>query len=165
MSDKSLNDYEQKLIRNVAEHGWFGLSVVGGAYDFTYTIGFWETLQKPELIVCGLPVKLAQSVLWEAFRQIKAGTRTVADGERWSDLLADFDCVSRPVHPTHISREHFNSALWYRRFRLGKDDGFSAFQLFWPSAKSGLFQWEAGCEPGVERLQPVLYSPKKSSTV
>lgn len=161
-----LTDYEKDIVRNVAEHGWFCVCVGVPASDpsnkpsFAYSVGFWETLRKPELIVFGLPLKLMHSMLWEAFRQLKAGTAQMNDGERWSNLIDGFECISRPVHQSQIRRETFNSALWYRRHQAGGSDDLSAFQLFWPGKVNGRFPWEADSSESVRELQPQLYLPR-----
>lgn len=161
-----MTEYEQDIVDKIAEHGWFCVCVgtaVGDESvgpDFAYSVGFWETLKKPELIVFGLPLKLMHSILWSAFRQLKAGTASMTDGERWPDLIADFDCVSRPVHESQIHRENLNSALWYRRHRTGSDGDLTAFQLFWPGKSDGKFPWEADCTEIVRDCQPLLYLPR-----
>lgn len=153
-----VDEYEQRIIDNVAEHGWFCLSV--GAGDdrpgFSYSVGFWETLKTPELIVFGLPFKLMHSMLWSAFRQVKSGSSKIEDGARWSELIDGFDCVSRPVHRTQITRDTFNSALWYLRHRTGSDQYLDAYQLFWPGRSDGLYPWEGGCSEIVRQIQPQL---------
>jgi hypothetical protein len=156
----TLSDYEQKIIDNVAEHGWFCVSVFGNPDPtFSYTVGLWETLGTPELIIFGQPLKLMHSMLWTAFRQIKAGKTRVRDGERWSGLIDGFDCISRPVHESQIVRDHFNSAIWYHGYTGGDGKPLSAFQLFWPGVKDGLFPWEKNCGEAVRELQPLLYLP------
>ncbi len=154
-----LNDTERRIIDGVEEHGWYDMSVFGGSGpNFSYSIGFWETLKLPELIIFGLELKLMHSMLWSAYRHLKAGTCEMKDGARWLDILDNFECVPRPVHPTQVRFEHFNSAMWYKWHRGGNDASpLQAFQLFWPSAKSGLFPWEK--DSGVAHLQPALYLP------
>lgn len=153
-----LHGYELRLLENVERHGWQCLSV-GGSEDqppFSYSIGFWETLCTPELIVFGLDPDLSYQMLSLMFEELRGGA-TLADGARWP-LLAGHDCVSRRVEPSRITRDHFNSALWYREHRSG-DRGLEAFQLFWPEAQSGLFPWEKGCGEAVRALQPRLDQP------
>jgi Domain of unknown function (DUF4262) len=159
-----LDDYEQKIIDNVAEHGWHCVAVGAGDDDpsFAYSVGLWETLKTPELITFGLPLKLMHSMLWSAFRQIKSGQTSVADGVRWSNLIDGHDCISRPVHRSQIQREFFNSAMWYRRHRAGERCKINAYQLFWPGKSNGLFPWERGCADIVSESQPQLYLPRKT---
>ena len=157
----TLSDYEKEIIEKVAEHGWFCVSVFGGqGPEFSYTVGFWETLESPELIVFGQPLKLMHAMLWGAFRHIKSGKTHIGDGQRWSGLIDGFDCISRPVHESQIVREHFNSAIWYHSYTGGDGRPLAAFQIFWPGVTSRLFPWEKGCSDAVRELQPLLYLPR-----
>ena len=156
----ALNDYEKRLIDQIAEYGWFCLTVAGGEEgepQFSYTIGLWETLGTPELIVFGLESKLSYWMLADMIDRLKAGERLV-DGARISGLLVDHDCVARAVHPSQIRVKYLNSAIWYRRFRTG-DEAVEAFQLFWPGVPDGLFPWESGCDAVVREKQPLLFLP------
>ncbi len=158
----TVSDYEQRVLNCVEEYGWFGLSVgSGGEHEpgFTYSVGFVETLKCPEFIVFGLPAKLSHAMLWEVFRQIRDGV-SPQDGQRWSDVLDEYECVSRAVHPSQIVREHFNSALWYARHAGRPADSLQAFQLFWPGVEQRLFPWENGCDRSVVDAQPALYLPR-----
>jgi hypothetical protein len=148
-----------RLLDDVAEHGFHALHIFaeGDEPAFSYSIGFWETLNAPEVIIFGLRRELMHSMLWEMFRQVRAG-KVLADGDKWSDLIEGFDCVSRPVHPDWIS-EYFGYGLWHHRYREGRGD-LKAFQIFWPGARQGLFPWDAGCDQFVRDQQPSLYLPR-----
>jgi hypothetical protein len=158
----SLDPDDQRIVDCIAQHGFYSQGVFGGGDEpeFRYSVGFWETLASPEVIICGLPLDLMHNMLWEMFRQIKAG-RTLSDGARWSDLIDDFDCISRPVHPTQI-REHFGFALWYRHFRTGSVEGLAAYQVFWPGKLEGLYPWQENCAQVVRDSQPALYLPRET---
>lgn len=157
----ALTDYERRIVDNVAEFGWFCVSVTDGddAKAFSYSVGFSETLGSPECIVFGLPPKLMHSMLWCVFRQIRDGA-SLADGRRWSGILEGFDCITRPVHPSQVTREHFNSALWYWGDPAERGSELSAYQLFWPGAVDGLFPWESGASEEVRDCQRALYLPR-----
>jgi hypothetical protein len=157
-----LDDYEQSIIDNIEQHGWYCVMVTDGNPDtsFAYSVGFWKTLDSPECIVFGQPADLMHSMLWRVFRQIKGGA-VLADGTRWSNLIEGFDCISRPVHPEQMKREHFNSALWYWGDPAERGDTLKAYQLFWPGARDGLFSWESGCSQIVREVQPTLYLPRQ----
>ena len=156
----SLNDYERDLIKSVKTHGWQCISVLGeeNSPPFAYTVGFWETLCTPELIVFGLGSELMHEMLWTMYDELRKG-RSLSDHARWP-LLRGHDCISRRVHPSRVVPDHFNSALWCRRFKTG-ETAVDAYQLFWPGAQDGLFPWEAGCDSYVRELQPLLYLPAK----
>jgi hypothetical protein len=158
MADDS--EIEQEICDNVAEYGWHCVMVFdpdGRQPGFAYSVGFPETLGKPEFIVFGLDAELMHSMLWTAFREMRDG-RQIADGERWNGLLEGFDCVIRAVHPTNLMREHFNSAMWFRGDP--KINGpLEAMQIIWPDSNDGRFPWDPGCDPVIGELQPALYLP------
>ncbi|MGH7024610.1 MAG: DUF4262 domain-containing protein [Caulobacteraceae bacterium] len=154
-----LDPVDKKLLNDVAEFGFQALHILaeGDHPSFTFSIGFTETLGSPEVIVFGLKRELMHNMLWELFRQIQAGAM-LEDGARWGNLIEGFDCVSRPVHPDW-NREYLGSAIWYRRYRTGRDD-VTAYELLWPGAQQGLYPWETGCDPFVISSQPALYLPR-----
>jgi hypothetical protein len=156
----SLDPEDRRIVDKVEEFGFFSQGVLaeGDQPEFRYSVGFWESLKSPEVIIFGLPLDLMHNMLWEMFRQIKAG-KTLSDGARWSDLIAGHDCISRPVHPSQFA-EHIGFALWYRRLRTGNAEGLSAYQLFWPGKRQGLYPWQDGCDQTVRECQPALYLPR-----
>jgi len=153
-----ITDYEKEIVENIEEHGWFSTGVFdpeGEDPNFTYSTGFSKTLNAPEFIVFGLSNKLMQSMLWEVFRQIKAGA-TPQDGMRWNDVLDGFDCISkRAVHPD-LHDEYTRSANWFWKHQ-GNSGHPEVYQLVWPGAKQGLFPWDEGCNPYVISQQPQLW--------
>ena len=161
-SPTNLSAYERSLIDHVAKDGWYCLSVVGEEVGdtFTYSVGFGNTLGSPECIIFGLPAKTSHSMLWEVFRQIRAGA-VLSDGAKWSNLICGFDCVSKPVHPSQITKDHFNSALWFWRHTKVSETDLKAYQIFWPGSEDGLFPWDTGVAQIVRDYQPALYLPKR----
>lgn len=155
-----LDPKEQKLVENVRDYGFHSMNVHADdeGPGFRYSIGFWESVAAPELIIFGLDPKLMHNMLWEIFRQIKAGAKPL-DGARWPNLIEGFDCVSRPVHSSQMP-EYFGFAIWYKRYRGHDANDLQAFQLFWPGAVQGLYPWEQGCSPDVIDHQPALYLPR-----
>ena len=159
-SKPRLRDYEREIIDHVANDGWH-CTIVGagdaGEPGFAYTVGLWETLATPELIVFGLEPMLMYDMHAGMIARLKAGEQLI-DGARIGDLLRDFDCIGRAVHPTQVRIKYLNSAMWYRGYRTG-DEAVEAFQLFWPGVEQNLFPWEHGCEPVVRDSQPLLFLP------
>jgi len=91
MSAKDHSEFEVNMLATIEEHGWFCMSVFdpdGKQPEFSYSIGFSKTLDAPEFIVFGLNRELRHSMLWEVFRQIKAGAEP-DEGKAWSDLLVE----------------------------------------------------------------------------
>jgi hypothetical protein len=158
-----LDPHEQRTVDMIAEHGWFGIHVRADEEGpgFSYTTGWWESVQSPEAIIFGLNDELQHSMLWELFRQVKAGLR-LDDGCRVSGLIDGFECIVRPVDPTWFP-EFLGNALWYHHYRRGSLDGFKAVQIFWPGKVDRLFPWDSGCAPIVRDRQPQLYLGRDQS--
>ena len=155
-------DYERNIIQNIEEHGWACTCVFDPEEQnpsFAYSIGFTETLNVPEFIAFGLSTNLMQSMLWEVYRQIRDG-KTPEDGLTWNGLIANYECVSRKVHPSNIVRDYLNSAIWF--WGETKEKGpLEAFQIVWPSNGPGLFPWDEDCSQIVRDAQPPLYLPNR----
>lgn len=150
--------YEQKILDGVVEHGWWCTSVHdprGDAPAFAYSIGFTHTLGQPEFIIFGLPGQLMQGVLWNVFRALKAGKRP-EDGQRWSGLLDDYDCEIRRVHPSNVTPEYVNSAIWFHGAPEGQAEPLAVYQIVWPSLDNQ-FPWDDACPQSVRDAQPPLY--------
>jgi len=154
------DEYERNILQNIDEHGWFCTSVfdpTGTRPAFSYSVGFTRTLDAPEFIVFGLDTKMMHSMLWQVFRDIKAG-RKPGDLDTWGGLLAGHDCVIRAVHPTNIIREYLSSAMWLWGDPATRGP-LTAFQIVWPGAGTKLFPWDEGCPQIVRDEQPSLYLP------
>jgi len=156
----NLDPSDEKLLADIEEHGFHALHILaeGDLPAFSFSVGFTETLNAPEVVICGLRRELMHNMLWEAFRQIKAG-KTLSDGERWRGLIEGFDCISRPVHPSW-NIEYLGYAIWHHQYRTRSRD-VRAFQLFWPGAQQSLLPWQQGCDSFVISQQPLLYLPRE----
>ncbi|WP_235890464.1 DUF4262 domain-containing protein [Sandaracinobacter neustonicus] len=153
------NSFERGIIQNVRTHG----CQVNCIFDpedsdpgFAYSIGFWETVQQPEVIVFGLYGKVMASMVEDMFRLCKEGLK-LSDGLAIDGLLEGHTVIARTVSPEKIVPEFFNSAIWYHRRVTGQPLA-AAMQLVWPGVADGLFPWDAGCDENVRRLQPALYA-------
>lgn len=150
-----LDEAERKIVDDVAQYGFHSVNVGDGEPNFRYSIGFWESVGSPDLIVFGLEPKLMHNMLWEMFRQIQAGS-SLSNDRRYSGLIEGFDCIVREVHPSQL-RSYFGFGLWYRRYKGRDPMTLAAYQVFWPGATQGLFPWESGCVEDVRDFQPLLY--------
>lgn len=160
--NRPLNDFERNMVAKIEEHGWFCLHVGAGDGEpnFAYTIGFLDTLGIPDVIIFGLSRELHHAMLWELFRQARAGLQ-FSDGLRVSRLIDGYDCILRPALPERAV-EYMTSTVWYLKHRGIAAAPLPAYQLFWPGKQQGLFPWESGCDPDVRDFQPLLYTPKVS---
>lgn len=124
--------------------------------EFAYSVGLWETVNTPELIVFGLPSQLMHNMIWDVVHQIKNGS-ILSEGSRWENLIEGYDCVARKVHESNF-REHVGSAMWYHTHRKAKTK-LEAFQLFWPGVIDRLYPWDKNSHQSVRDAQPLLYEP------
>jgi hypothetical protein len=144
------DDAERKVIRDVAEYGWHCLNVLeeDGYAPFSFSIGFYETWQFPELIIVGLKREVAHSVLNIVATGLKEGNRPDL-GAMNHDLLEGYACCFVEVAKSHY-RDYVGTARWYY-----KGDLFPLHQIVWPS-KQGHFPWHSDASESFMRWQPVL---------
>ena len=145
----AFNDYERKLVEAVREHGWFCPSVHAedGEPSFTYSVGFWKSLGKPEVLVLGLPSEVAHSVLWQAWRLFSKGLSPVP-GEPVEGLLEGYPAYFMPMGGK--ADEFMLSSEWFYG-----GGAYPRLQLVWPDPV-GAFPWQADFDPSFVRDQPDL---------
>lgn len=150
-----------QLWARIEQHGWTGMYV--GDYrtapTWSYSIGFSETLDQPEVIIFDLPQEAANALLWEAFSELKDGRLKLEDGKVWAEA-GDKPCVWRKVHPSQLESEAgwLTFASLRSLVRRGTPFGLEAFQLVL-SDNDGRLPWESGYDERLRPLQPSLYEP------
>jgi hypothetical protein len=158
VSDRELNEYERKLIANVGDHGCQIVSVLAGddgSPSFSYSVGFWETVGQPEAIIFGLGGQMEYFALTETLRRCREGLE-LREGQVIDGLMEEYDvaCTVRTVEQRHLTPNYLNSALWYYRYRLGRELT-AAIQLVWPD--EGVWPWDEGASSEFRAEQPALY--------
>jgi Domain of unknown function (DUF4262) len=108
----ALCDEDERTISHIEE---FGCSVVNVAQTdhglgWSYTIGVFDTSDKPEIISVGLSPETAHFALNEAAKLLRSGV-DLANG-RHHDLVGKVDCEFRPVDPKWIAHL-MGWAVWY----------------------------------------------------
>ena len=96
---ENLSEREKTTISNVET---FGCEVVqvkrtDTGPGWSYTLGVYDTCNKPEVITIGLRGKTAHFLLNEAADRLRGDTN-LAEG-RHRDMVGEVDCVFRPVDP------------------------------------------------------------------
>lgn len=74
----NLKTYEVDLIKMVHEHGWQTTSVgsdTNGDPAFSYTTGFWLTVDQPEVVVFDCQPQLAHDVFVQMIAKMRAGNQ------------------------------------------------------------------------------------------
>ena len=147
-------DHLNWVAATVGEYGW---AVSGSRADrkappWAYSIGMWLTCQVPELILCGLPVQDAASI-------INAIGARAADGVEITPETVLDDVCPTPIafRPVDLS--------WRKTRLMTVSDSFYGMvrvpylQVVWSDGASR-FPWEGGFPRGFERLQPMLWLPR-----
>ena len=123
----------EKVSKDIAEHGWHVLSVFGeNMPNFSYTIGFTETLSHPEVIISGLETKLAHLLLNDIGELIKKG-QSFEHGASSDEVLKN--C---PVKFENVTKKNILEYLRAANNHYGEGN-FQALQCIWPD-KDGNFQ-------------------------
>ena len=142
---------EQKVHDDVRDYGWHVIWVFNAEPEFAYTIGLHRTFGQPEVIVFGLPRKVAHSVLNAVAEEVRSG-RTFASGSVSGEILEGYEVAFRPV-PLAAYEEHLGWGLWFYG-----EPTFPVLQLVYPD-RDGHFPWHPGVADSFRAAQPVLAGP------
>ena len=131
------------------------MCVFGGQQlSMSYSVGLFETLGHPEIVMFGLSLHTMHAVINDIGRRVRAG-ETMNDGKVLDDLFEVYPSMFRSV-----ARRWYDTflpwAVWYH----GHPD-FPALQCFWPD-RSSRWPWEAAFDPSLARFQPLLFHEKAS---
>ncbi|HEY3799704.1 MAG TPA: DUF4262 domain-containing protein [Caulobacteraceae bacterium] len=145
-----LDDQEANFVAQIREHGWFRSNIFEDdtGPGFSYTTGFWSGASAPEVIVFSLKSELAHDVLWDLYRDLKAGEGFPV-GQRVATVFANIEAVFLPV-----AKEFYSAYLGWNRWFYAGDD-WPCLQLIWPD-RNGMFPWEASYEERFANSQPNL---------
>jgi hypothetical protein len=111
--ETTLEADERKLVDDIEKYGCHVIHVkpqqpIPG---WSYTIGLYETLQQPELIVVSMKQDLAHYLVNEAARRMKLGLR-LAGGHREKELLENVECEFKKVEQ-RWAKHVMGYALWF----------------------------------------------------
>lgn len=159
MTETGLSREAERALDSIEAHGWSSMHVFHPELDapnFTYTVGFTETLNAPEFIIFGLHRDVMYDLLARVFRELKAG-RKAEDNLRWRGLGGDFDCISRKASHPDLFTKYAVLADWHWKYQ-GHSGHPALMQLVWPGLIDRLFPWEEGCKPMVCDAQTQLWT-------
>jgi hypothetical protein len=145
-----LDQHELNFVANIRKHGWFCTTVFGDKTGpgFSYTTGFWLSLNFPEIIMFSIKRERAHDTLWDLYREIKSGQR-FNTREPVRNVFVNLEAVLLPV-PVNQFASHLG---WSRWFYGG--DTFQCLQLVWPDQR-GTFPWQHGFPVEMLNAQPDL---------
>ena len=141
---------ERKVIDDIAQFGWHCVHIIaeGSKGPYSFTVGLFETYRHPELIIFGLPSKVAHQILCIAADQAKCGN-PIDLSQPTSALLNDYSCCFAEVSNTHYDN-YVGYCIWYYE---GKT--FPLHQVIWPS-RARLYPWHPEASVEFRETQPVI---------
>lgn len=144
-----LQQYLLRVNDNIDRYGWHVQHVHADAAlpPVSYTVGLakWG---HPEIVVLGLPMTVAQSLLNTLGDRVRAGARLEA-GQRLDDVVPSYVCALVAVADTRL--------LTIANAIYRGDGPVAALQLVWPDP-SGRLPWQPGCTTRPD-AQPLLGIP------
>ena len=144
------DESEKKVLNDIARYGWHCVHIQaeGEFVEYSFTVGLFQTYKHPELIIFGLPYKVAHQILTTAAEAARAGVPL--DLSNPTDaLLNGYSCCFGEVPKTQY-HEHVGYARWYY-----EGNGFPLYQIIWPS-RSGQFPWHPLATDAFKLSQPVI---------
>jgi hypothetical protein len=147
---ETLDDHERQFVDTVREFGWFRTNVLEETehIGFTYSTGWWLSINHPELVIFGIKSEIAGNVLWDLYREALAG------GPVEVGVRTDRAFNGLPAYAFEVSPEFYPEYLGWSRWFYGGDN-FRCLQLVWPDPE-GRFPWEDEADPSFSKIQPDL---------
>jgi hypothetical protein len=139
-----------KLLNDIKQYGWHVIKVMEDdkGPGFAYSIGLFKTYNHPEILIVGLNLDLAHTLINNIGEDIKNGKIFRAD-EFYNDILERYKClmisVSQENYPDYVGYGH-----WYY-----KNYDFPLLQCIYPTIK-GIYPWENDWPENIKDLQPIL---------
>jgi hypothetical protein len=137
----------ESVRHDIQHYGWSVINVGDDEPPFGYTVGLWETLRQPELIVFGLPTPVMHSFLNFLGEEAKKGLN-LAVPQFVPGVGSRFGVQLKPLHEANLAR-YFGFALGFY------EEPFPATQVLWPD-KSGRFPNDRGYSKKLLGIQPRL---------
>jgi hypothetical protein len=142
---------DKRVIENIKKFGWHitGIPAEENYPPHTFSVGLYEKFNHPEIIIVGLDINLAASLINNIGEQVKSGKK-FEPGKSYNKLLAgDFKSFFIKVDKKNY-KEYVGIAGWY----YGSPD-FPLLQFVWPT-KDGLFPWDKNSPKEFLEDQPLL---------
>jgi hypothetical protein len=122
------NTTRAELAANIQRHRWLVFSVAGDTQPlYSYTVGLFETFGHPEVVLSGLDIDLAQTLLNDIGSTVAQGMVRKPE-ELYDDILNDYPCLFKAV-PVTVYEQYFGRALVFYA-----ETAFPVLQCLWPDA-------------------------------
>lgn len=144
----------QSIPQQIEQFGWTMAYTYGDGSkpDYAYSIGFFETLQCPEILIYGINRGKCFGTFEYIFELLSKTKEKFPSFEKNYDILED----DIPVVFADIEFSKAYEYFYYCNcFYEDKTVIYPAMQLIWPDGK-GLFPWEANFNLKYKRQQPLI---------
>ena len=135
----------ESIRENIQKHGWkyqYVFDANGEKEDFSYSIGFEESFDHPEIMIFGLKRETMHSILSDIASDIKEG-RKFEEGVRTGDVLSgEFEVIFKSVNEGFLPEYAGIATRFYNK-------PFRMMVMFWPD-KSNILPTEVGCKLTVQ---------------
>jgi uncharacterized protein DUF4262 len=144
------DDLERIVLTNINDFGWHAVNVIedDGHPPWSYSIGFYETWEFPEIIIIGRRRATAHYIL----NTIATGL----DDNQRPDLNVPSDTLIRGAKCFFLEvadryhSDYIGFACWFYRRRE-----FPLYQIVWPS-NDGYYPWHPNAPEPFKEWQPIL---------
>ena len=130
----------QRISDNIQKYGWHCLHVFPTEEDqdkFSYSIGFGESYNAPEILILGQEREKAHALLNVCAQLLKDGHLIVPDVDDSGVLNGGYNVVFRPVRPECVGGYLGTAVRYYQ------DRPFTAMVMFLPD-RLHRFPWQTG---------------------
>jgi Domain of unknown function (DUF4262) len=133
-----LDEQERKFVGGIRAHGWFATHVFSGEGKpgFSYTTGFFATIDRPELMVFSLKREIAHTMFDFLYAEFKRGA-TLSVATPTTDVFINGRAAFLEVDERHYD-EHFGWTKWFYAGQI-----VPVRQIVWTD-KADRFPWEVG---------------------
>ena len=135
----------ESIKENIQKHGWqyqYVFDANGEKEDFSYSIGFEESFDHPEIMIFGLKRETMHAVLSDIASAIKEG-RKFEEGVRTGDVLSgELEVMFKPVNEGFLPEYAGIARCFYNK-------PFRMMVMFWPD-KLNVLPTEVGCKLTVQ---------------
>ena len=149
--EHSLDEKETRAIADIEKYDCHVIQVAGGHNSpvWSYSLGLVDTLRCPEIVVIGLPDRVALWVIDEIRDRVRGGLQLKPYLQLEGLLEGSYVCELREVRPQWY-KWLLGWATWFHG-----SDNYPALQCVYPD-KNHRFPWQEGFNPDWLYLQPIL---------
>ena len=141
---------ESDVIQNIKKYGFHIVKVLEEEElpAFVYTVGFNKIYNHPEVIISGLSLDIAETILNDIANNIKQGTTYTSNCE-YEDIIQNYKCFFLEVDKKKYNN-YLGRAIWFYQ-----NSNFETLQCVWPD-RNRKYPWQVEFGPNLISKQEIL---------